>query len=71
MLHVGSSNVEDAEDKCHSGIHIKMAMPSISNLVSVDMAALESGRLCRPGQYSVGGELITALPSMAMLDQYL
>ena len=63
------SSMEDAVDKGHSGIHTKIAIPDLSNLVSVDMRVLKSGRLCRPGPHSLGGVLVTALPSMAILAQ--
>ena len=61
--------MDDASDKCGSGIHIKIALPDLRNLVSVDMGALKSSRLCRPGQYSLGGELIVTLSPMTILAQ--
>ena len=49
------SSVEDAVDKGHSGIHAQIVISDINTLVSVDMRVLKSGRLCRPGQHSLGG----------------
>ena len=63
------SSMEDADDKGHSGIHTKIAIPDLSDLVSVDMRVLKSGRMCRPGQYILGGVLIIALSPMAILAQ--
>ena len=53
--------MEDADDKGHSGIHTQIAVPDFNALVSVDMRVLESGRLCGPGQHSLGGVLDSAL----------
>ena len=52
--------MEDAVDKGHSGIHAKIAIPDLNALVSVDMRVLKSGRLCWPGQHSLGGVLDSA-----------
>ena len=44
----------------------KIVIPDFNILVSVDMRVLKSGRLCRPGQHSLGGVLDTALAPMAI-----
>ena len=58
--------MEDAVDKGHSGIHAKIAVPDFNALVSVDMRVLESGRLCWPGQYSLGGAFDSTFPHAAI-----
>ena len=49
----------------------KIVIPDFNILVSVDMRVLKSGRLCGPGQHSLGGVLMSALPSMTILAQVI
>ena len=63
------SDLEESHGLAVTESRFKIAMPDISNLVPVDVRALRSGRVCRPGQDSLGGALIATFPSMAILAQ--